>query len=88
MFKNSIYIGSNKYEIIDTDFIDVIQCKNSLWDEWTNGFIDLYKSRGLNVAANFAAAIKHFYYWQDHGLPITEKLDPYREDIKKYLLLM
>jgi hypothetical protein len=87
MFKNSIYIGSHTYEIVDTNFTELIKCKDDFWDSWTDEFIELYKSRGLDVAANFVLAYKHFYF-QRHGLPRTQKLDPYREDIAKYLLLM
>jgi hypothetical protein len=89
MFKDSIYIGSNCYVMVDTDFTLIIQCEGATWESWTDQFIELYESRGLNVAGNFVLAVKHFgWLILDERLPETRKLDPYIDDITKYLMLM
>ena len=84
-------------EVVDTDFKEIItaEIENS-GINIVSPFIELYKSKNLNVPANLARLFKHFvkgfslkeeYFWESL-CEINKDFNSYKEEIQKYLILL
>jgi len=92
-----VKIIGGKHTIIDTDFT-----QKSEAEDYLGAFFDVYSGRDLNIPANLAFFIRwwedthktlNFKDALEHKDSILkfkwkEKLEPYMEDIEKYLLLV
>lgn len=93
MYKSFQFLGSRGWKIIDTDFIEE---HNSCYSLWVS-VIKIYERRNLNVAKNLVLAIMHYHYHNQQDSPLQNicntvfsipGVEPYREDIEKYLMLV